>query len=326
MGYQSFGDERGDSDSAAKLAVLDLPVDMRAKRFLDIGCNEGFFCLEAIRRGAAQAVGVDMDAAVLERARARAAGLPVLYQNSSWWQLPEGPFDVILMSSALHYEPRPKAFLAEVARRLAPDGLFVLEAGVYANSDEKMWVDVQRHDGALRFPTRRMLVEDILQSMAVRYIGPSVSQAGDPLGRQVFHCWARRPTAVVLSGGSGEGKTYLTSLLTVRSGAARVDHDHVLALIAKDEFSSRDPLVRKIVERFQVDKIYRLVAELVAEGEGEAYGRLLAKFVPSENDLVVVEGFGFLFPQVMDAFVSELQARRFVIWRAERAGLRPDAE
>ena len=320
MAYQSFGEERGDSDSATKLVALALPEDLAGKRFLDIGCNEGFFCLEAIRRGAAHAVGIDLDASVLERARARADGLPIDYRHGDWWDLPQGPFDVILMSSALHYERRPKELMAEIARRLSPGGVFVLEAGVYARSDEKMWVEVQRHDGALRFPTRRMLVEDILSSMAVRYIGPSVSQSGDPLGRQVFHCWKRRPTAIVITGESGQGKTYLTTLLAAHSAAARIDHDHILALIAQDEFASRDALVREIVARFRVDKIYRLVSELVAEGKGPAYGRLLASYVPSEMDLVVVEGFAFQFPEVMDPFVERLQAQSFVVWRAGRCG------
>lgn len=318
MGYQSFDDQKGDSDSAAKLVALSLPADMSGKRFLDIGCNEGYFCLEAIRRGAVQAVGVDANASVLERARARAEGLPVVYQHSNWWELPEGPFDVILMSSALHYEPRPKELVLEIARRLAPDGTFVLEAGVYGSSSEKIWVDVQRHDGSLRFPTRRSLVEDILSCMSVRYIGPSVSQRGDPLHRQVFHCRKRRPTALVVAGESGAGKTCLAALLASHSSVARLDHDHVLALIAMDEFSSRDALVREIVGRFKVDKIYRLVSELVAEGKGAAYGRLLAKYMPMESDLVVVEGFAFLFPEVMDAFVRELVAQQFMIWRADR--------
>lgn len=321
MGYQSFEDEKGDSNSLEKLGKLYFPQSMSGKTFLDIGCNEGFFCLEAVRRGAAEAIGVDSDAAVLERARARAIGQPIAYQHSSWWDLPDRQFDVIQMSSALHYESRPKELIEQIAKRLAPDGLFILEAGVYQRSDQKMWVDVQRHDGALRFPTRRMMVDELLSSMAVRYIGLSVSQSGDPLARHVFHCKKKRPTAIIMSGASGDGKTYLASLLADRANAARVDHDHILAIIAKDEFGSRDALVKDIVQRFDVEKIYRLVQELVAEGKGAAYGRLLAKYAPTESDLVIVEGFGFSFPDVIDAFVEELKDRGFVLWHANRVGV-----
>lgn len=318
MAYQSFEGQKGDSDSFAKLEKLRLPKDMSGKSFLDIGCNEGFFCLEAVKRGASRVVGVDIDAKVLERARNRAEGKPITYKQSTWWELPKEKFDIILMSSALHYEPRPRELVAEIAKRLAPDGIFILEAGLYAGSAERILVEVQRHDGTLMFPTRRTLVEDVLGNMVVRYIGPSVMQKGDPLERHVFHCSTKLPVAIILSGDSGDGKTYLSTMLSARAGAPRFDHDHVLGIIAKDEFKSRNPLVKEIASRYDVRKIYRLVQELVAEGKGPAYGELLARHVSSEDEVILIEGYGFLFPEILDPFAEALRRRGFVVWASRR--------
>jgi hypothetical protein len=41
--YQSFPGVKGASESLAKLRALRLP-SLQGKRFLDVGCNEGFFC------------------------------------------------------------------------------------------------------------------------------------------------------------------------------------------------------------------------------------------------------------------------------------------
>ena len=47
-------------DSRDKLSALEFPKDFSGKTFLDIGCAEGFFVVEAARRGAAMARGCDI--------------------------------------------------------------------------------------------------------------------------------------------------------------------------------------------------------------------------------------------------------------------------
>ena len=42
----------------------------------------------------------------------------------------EGPFDVILWSSAMHYEQDPARVLANIADRLTPGGMLILECGI----------------------------------------------------------------------------------------------------------------------------------------------------------------------------------------------------
>lgn len=58
--YQSFPDEPGDSGSFAKLATLAMPP-LSGLSFLDVGCNEGFFCGYALFDAAVRVVGIDRE-------------------------------------------------------------------------------------------------------------------------------------------------------------------------------------------------------------------------------------------------------------------------
>ena len=48
-------------------------IDFGGKRFLDIGCNSGQYCLMARKQGAAEVIGIDINNKRLEQARALAA-------------------------------------------------------------------------------------------------------------------------------------------------------------------------------------------------------------------------------------------------------------
>ena len=98
--YQSFPDVPGDSHTLDKLKALQLP-DLRGRSFLDVGCNEGFFCGFASYQGASRVLGVDHTAGFVERARRRFPACEFLCTD--WNHLPDERFDVILLASALHY-------------------------------------------------------------------------------------------------------------------------------------------------------------------------------------------------------------------------------
>ena len=101
--YQTFGDAKGGSRSAEKLKALRLSLlrnrhdetrPLKGLSVLDIGCNEGFFCGEALRQGARRVVGIDMSRNFLDRARQRFPDAE--FRHGSWWELPDEKFDVIL--------------------------------------------------------------------------------------------------------------------------------------------------------------------------------------------------------------------------------------
>jgi trans-aconitate methyltransferase len=113
--YQSFPDAVGDSRTLDKLKALRLP-DLSGKSFLDVGCNEGFFCGFAGFQGAARVVGIDRSEAFLARARRRFTDCQFLAQG--WETLPEERFDVILLASALHYAEDQPALIRALVERL----------------------------------------------------------------------------------------------------------------------------------------------------------------------------------------------------------------
>lgn len=214
MAYQSFDGQTGDSRSSEKLARLKLPLDLRGKSVLDLGCNEGFFCIEAKRRGADRVVGLDHDPKAIDGARAHAtdAGVDVEFLVGKMTDLPAGKFDYILLLSALHYIDEPAALLEQIRQHLTPNGILVLEVGIAPRPAGQTVGRTLRSIDERYFATEELLRRTWLRNYAVREVGSSVSQVGDPVPRTVFHCRGHQQTNVVMIiGDGGIGKTTLAS-------------------------------------------------------------------------------------------------------------------
>jgi len=217
--YQTFPGVRGGSDSFAKLKALHLP-DMTGKSFLDAGCNEGFFCGAALMGGASQAVGLDLDAKALERARLRFPDAEFRHQS---WDAPiEGSFDVILLASAIHYAKDQPALIAKLVSLLTPGGVLVLEMGV-ANEPGDDYVTVRRTVGDERKFATPGALRKVLADYAYRVIGPSVQQSGDQIPRQVIHVRRFQPTILFFDQPSMSGKSTMVRLLTQGRDRSRKD-------------------------------------------------------------------------------------------------------
>jgi tRNA (mo5U34)-methyltransferase len=88
-----------------------LPVDLRGKTVLDIGCNAGFYSLEMKRRGAARVLGVDSDQRYLAQAQlaAEVFGLDIELRQMSVYDLAKlgERFDVVLFMGVLYHLRHP---------------------------------------------------------------------------------------------------------------------------------------------------------------------------------------------------------------------------
>ena len=150
MQYQSFPGVKGSSESMEKLKALLLP-SLKGKKFIDLGCNEGFFCGYALFAGAAEITGIDRSEAAIGLARSRFPECRFLAQ--SWEQLPDEKYDVILLLSALHYAEDQEALIHRLMKALNSGGILVLELGVLSSAKSE-WVKVKRSIDERLFPTR----------------------------------------------------------------------------------------------------------------------------------------------------------------------------
>ena len=267
--YQSFPDAAGASRTLDKLKALMLP-EMSGLRFLDVGCNEGFFCGFAAFQGARESVGIDHSQLFIGRARRRFPGCTFHVQG--WERLPEGPFDVILLASALHYAEDQEALVHQVASRLSPDGVLVLETGI-VSSKKAEFVKVQRGIDERFFPTMPKMRE-VLRRYAWKWMGPSVSQDGDPVARHVFHVRPRRPLACLLLQPPGFGKTSIANSLFKANGVPVVSTDQLLDRVAKGRMPADPALAAAAAEDYSPFRIDQTVQRLFAQGLGPALVRL----------------------------------------------------
>jgi SAM-dependent methyltransferase len=312
VGYQTFNDRRGASDTKAKLKAIGMPNDLRGTRVLDIGCAEGFFCMEAQRRGATDIVGIEREADRVEYARRNAPGID--FRNQSWDELPEGKFDLILMLAALHYERRPRAFLEQVHDRLTDDGLFILEIGVAPESGITTGWSYRKRSIAY-YPTHDMLLDRYLESFSARIVGRSVDQAGDPAKRYVVHARRRQPVVILVTGPSGAGKSSLVrDLRTQTSVVIAAD----MLIRAMGETPGDDPPLLRQVSASWADGLHpgEIIRRVEAAGLSTELADAVYDQVPLDERLVIVEGYA-LTPSV----VARLRARLgpdAMVWRLHR--------
>lgn len=211
MSYQSFDNKKGASDSTKKLEALRLPADMKGLKVLDIGCNAGFFSLEAKRRGAEYVLGIDINSKFIGMAKENASkeSLDVDFRVADMTKLDvDVKFDIIIFTSALHYIESPHSLFKAIANKLSHNGRLILECGVSRNVGRQIEF-VSRSIDTRYYATEELLFNFWLEDFAPRYVGASVPQAGDPIPRKVYHCKLKQTSVLFIFGESGDGKTQL---------------------------------------------------------------------------------------------------------------------
>jgi SAM-dependent methyltransferase len=110
--------------------VLDSVLPDGAPLVVDVGCGDGSLVRHLARRGA-RAVGVEVGAEPLARARAHVPVGDERYERAGAQALPldDGTADAVLFMNSLHHVPREAmdAALAEAARVLRPGGLLYVQ-------------------------------------------------------------------------------------------------------------------------------------------------------------------------------------------------------
>ena len=105
-----------------------------AQHVLDVGCGDGILSAQLAEAGVRHVVGLDLDAGVLDRARARHPGVAVewLQGDVRDGRLDAGSFDAVVSVAALHHMDAGLG-LARFAELVRPSGV-VAVVGLAANS------------------------------------------------------------------------------------------------------------------------------------------------------------------------------------------------
>jgi malonyl-CoA O-methyltransferase len=104
-------------------AVIALLGDVAGRRCLDLGCGSGRYLRLLREAGAARAVGLDLSAAML--VRARAGGFGVARGDAARLPFGDAAFDVVVCGLMVGHVAALFELLAEVSRVLAPGGVLV---------------------------------------------------------------------------------------------------------------------------------------------------------------------------------------------------------
>jgi SAM-dependent methyltransferase len=91
--------------------------DLSGKTILDVGCSLGYFCFEALKRGAQRAIGVDVNPDRVRQARllADCLGVPAeFYVMDIEKELPNEVFDIVISLNVLHHFKEPIHVLARL--------------------------------------------------------------------------------------------------------------------------------------------------------------------------------------------------------------------
>lgn len=257
MAYQSYPGEPGDSLSHEKLAALRLPR-LKGKTFLDVGCNEGFFCGFAEFSGASRAVGIDISEQAINAAKRRFPNCEFLCQ--SWNDSILERFDCILLASSIHYADNYKALIDRLMSLLNPDGVLIIEMGVTEEPDST-WTAVNCAIDTRTFPSQ-LKVTEMLADYAWKNLGVSVKQKGDPLERFVYHVTAKRPYMLLAMSKPGSGKSLLATELQTHSTLLCVCGDQIYKEIATGQLNSSPGLHQLCQQMFAPEKILGLAEKI----------------------------------------------------------------
>ncbi|MEU5042278.1 class I SAM-dependent methyltransferase [Streptomyces griseorubiginosus] len=139
-----FADNATDSPYNAhtdRPAMLELAGDVTGLRVLDAGCGAGHYITELRARGAAEVVGVDGSARLLDHARDRVGDDPAVTLHHHDLEeplafLPDDSFDLCFVALVHHHLEARRELLAELHRVLRPGGALLLST-VHPTAD---WV------------------------------------------------------------------------------------------------------------------------------------------------------------------------------------------
>ncbi|HIQ81585.1 MAG TPA: methyltransferase domain-containing protein [Candidatus Pullichristensenella stercorigallinarum] len=157
-------------------ALQTLLPDFAHKRVLDLGCGYGWHCAYALEHGAAAVTGVDISEKMLAVARKKTGTGNVSYIRAAMEDVdfPDGSFDVVLSSLALHYVASFTDMARKIYRWLAPGGDFVfsIEHPIFTAYGNQDWYR-DAEGNILHFPVDNYFFEGVREAV---FLGERVTK------------------------------------------------------------------------------------------------------------------------------------------------------
>ena len=118
-----------------------IPEDLTGATVLDIGCNGGFYSLEAKRRGAKRVLGIDIDDRYLNQARFAAStlGLEIDFEKRSVYEVDSlaEQFDYVFFMGVFYHLRYPLFALDKVVKQVG--GRLIFQTMVRGSQEVRNW-------------------------------------------------------------------------------------------------------------------------------------------------------------------------------------------
>ncbi|WP_375055687.1 methyltransferase domain-containing protein [Zobellella sp. DQSA1] len=240
-----------------ELKSLRLP-SVNGKRFINIGCGEGFFCGYALFDGALESIGVDESEATVQQAKVNFPSGKFISGQS----LPEGEarYDVILYSANIHEAEDQQERITSLVSSLNDDGLLVIKFNIYP-SKKNEWIKKEKNGRVALFPSKKKFSE-MLSSHAWKIIGYGIDQPEKKRNCVIVHIRKMKPFSYLMLATPASGKTTISRALFEKAGIPVVSGDRTYYQIYRGKIpapSALQELVQKNYSATGIDKVTQLV-------------------------------------------------------------------
>lgn len=177
-------------DMLIRLGLKD--VDFRGKKYLDIGCAEGFYPMYARQNGADISEGIDINKNMIYKAKwiKDNIGIDAEYFNIDINKVNKLKiYDIITAFSVLRHLYQPYIIIQRISNSLIRNGIFILEEPIWELENKKKYDKIEVYNPNTisnyeKFPTEYCLI-DLLKTFfqKVEIIG-----YGKTYERRVFKC------------------------------------------------------------------------------------------------------------------------------------------
>ncbi|MHB2166878.1 class I SAM-dependent methyltransferase [Alsobacter sp. R-9] len=297
--------------AVAPTHLEDLAVsDLAGRSVLHVGCGDGTLGRAAREAGARFVVGVPLDPAGPDQSAA-----PAITALRGLAALGARRFDHVVLSWADRRARLPREVIEATLARTGDDGTLLIDMQACG---EPLWSWSVRNgaDGTWEAPGRLLFERELLRDTAFR-----VQREAEGL----FPNWRRFLVRVqhwrqdVLLGAAPpqSGKTSLLRNFSER-GIATCSLDYVLQQVAAGFVSDDGPFGTFVRERFTSTRIHELVAAIDDDAVAAGGAELLARILPVEPRILMVEGFLLANGRMMAAVLATLSAQGRRCWQLDR--------